>query len=69
MKGIHQHIALLLASSIFLISFTVKFIFDIISVGLFFRDFVLFIGIYYVSNMILAKVEAIFVLTKKVVGE
>jgi len=69
MKGIHQHIALLLASSIFLISFTVKFIFDIISVGLFFRDFVLFIGIYYVSNMILSKVEAIFVLTKKVVGE
>ncbi|MCX8083381.1 MAG: hypothetical protein N3C60_00445 [Calditerrivibrio sp.] len=69
MKGIHQYLALLIASIIFLISFTFKFLLDIISVGLIFRDFVMFLGIYWVTKSILSKVEVIFVLSKKVSGE
>ncbi len=69
MRSIHQYLAILLASIIFLISFTIKFIFDIISVSLFLRDCVMFLGIYWISKMILSKVETIFVLSKKVSSE
>lgn len=69
MRSIHQYLSILLASIIFLISFTFKFIFDIISVSLFIRDCVMFLGIYWVSKLILSKVEIIFILSKKVNSE
>ncbi|MEF3255628.1 MAG: hypothetical protein K6348_08760 [Deferribacterales bacterium] len=68
-KGIHRYIALLLASIIFIISFTFKFILDIVSVQYMIRDFLMFLGIYWVADIILAKVEVIFVISKKVMNE
>ncbi|ADR18840.1 hypothetical protein Calni_0929 [Calditerrivibrio nitroreducens DSM 19672] len=69
MRGIHQYISFLLASIIFLFSFTIKFIFDIISINYFIRDCISFLVIYWVCKLILSKVEMVFVLTKKVSGE
>lgn len=69
MKGIHRYIALLIASIIFIISFTFKFILDIISIEYMLRDFVMFLGIYWVCNIILEKIELIFVISKKVMNE
>ncbi|MGB9731417.1 MULTISPECIES: hypothetical protein [Calditerrivibrio] len=69
MRSIHQYISFLLASIIFLFSFTIKFIFDIISINYFIRDCISFFVIYWVCKLILSKVEMVFVLTKKVSGE
>jgi len=68
MTGIHRHIALLLASVVFIISFTFKYVFDIISIKYMIRDFIMFFGIYWVSNLILSKIEQVFTISKKVMN-
>ncbi|MGA1847025.1 hypothetical protein [Deferribacter abyssi] len=61
MKGIYGHVALLIASFVFIISFTYKIIhFYDISLTVFFRDLLIFIIIYNISKYFLRYIEQLF---------
>lgn len=66
MSGLHKHISLLVASTVFILSFLYKFLiyFDL-EVSFVIKDFVLFMVVYTVCKIIFSHMESIFNIYRK----
>lgn len=66
MSGLHKHISLLVASTVFILSFLYKFVtyFDL-EMEFIIKDFILFMAVYTISKIILGLMESIFNIYRK----
>ncbi|KAA0257115.1 hypothetical protein FHQ18_11135 [Deferribacter autotrophicus] len=68
MRGIYGHVALLIASLVFIISFTYKVIhLDEVSCSVFFRDLLIFIVIYNIAKYFFRYIEEMFNNYRKII--